>query len=375
MRIPVLIPIVVLLAAGCTSRALRYAEARGEFDSITGYGAGPEEPDGLTFRARADRWPWTVRLWRGSGFDWLLAQTFSLAPVPNDIDNPSEFARDRLGWMAAAAEDRLGELADMGVRALWLVAYDPQPLDQIVAIGCFETVLTQLGVDPLAIRTPARAGESEALAVDADLRTLDRIAPWARGGEAPRALERAFAEAAVRRSTAHAASSASTGRRLLRYFLRAAVDEQDPELRRIFERGLVDTLANESALALRVRLAVARDEEVRIQALHALVRLSGPRAVAWSLAALARFQTSERFRREWVRLCATLPVALVDVGHPGGPTPLEFLYDVVKNDPDEGLRSLGLEALALCLGRDIDHDPAWADVWWNQRVLDRGVGR
>ncbi|MFO1051998.1 MAG: hypothetical protein U1F36_07270 [Planctomycetota bacterium] len=374
---------LAIAGSGCTTSMGNYLEARDGFDSVTGYDEGPDEPARFEFAATARRWPWFVRFTGGTGIGWVIAKMVG-RPHRMPVENPSEFARDNLEWMRRYGGTTLGQIAETAVRALWIVDNDPQPLDQMVAIGVVEEVLDYLQVDPLRIAPPKRGGDAEAQAIDADLRTLDRLAPWTRGGRPPTALERDLAVAAIGRSTATPHSSASVGRRLIRFLLRAANDERDPVLRAALERGLVDTLANETAWSLLWRVQVTQSDDVRSTAITSLVRRCGPAGVRWIVATLARFELSPAIRRQLVRLCAALPPDQVDVASERGPSPVVFLYDLVKRrdaarrnenergfwtDEEDAVSGLALEALALCLSRDIDHDSAWADRWWNERAL------
>lgn len=381
---PRAIPLVVAVLAGCAGPELSYSIARGEFDSVTGHATGSDEAAGFAFRADVDRWPWTVRLFYGTGFDWLLARVFGLQPSARGADNPSGVARGRLAEMAGYVDLSLGHLADVAERALWVAARDPQPLDQAVAVESLERVLAELGIDPLESPVADAGGEATVAAIDADLRVLESAAPWRRAEREPSAPERRRALASLQRAIARPHPSAELGRRLTRFLHRAAVADTDPSLRQAWVDGLATVVGQEASRMLRIKLTVSDElgvprDDVRRSAILAIVRLAGPRAVPWIVHQLVRsgagrLDSSEHVRRLVVRLCAALPAELVDVRVGEGPSPIEFLYDVVKRDDLAGLRTVALEALAICLGRDTSHDPTWADAYWQERAL-RGAGR
>jgi hypothetical protein len=404
--------LLVALLGACRSHELSYVMARAEFDSVTAYATGAEEPQRLAFRSEAEQWPWTLRVLAGTGIDWALAAAFGIEPKPRPIENPSEFARDNLRVMIDSAEDDIDRLAHAAVRALWIAAHDPQPLDQLLAIGVFERVLEFLDVDPLELaidrgllaRVPIDPG-----VLEPDLALLDRVAPWNRGDGEVSELTRDALDGVITRLALRPYSDASTGRRLLRFFLRAAEVERDAKLRALFTQALIDSLAIETAVALLLRHEragavgdTARDE-VRIEALRVLVRRSGPRALLWSLARVAPFENGENLRRTWIRMCSALPPELADAREGDGQSPLEFLYDVLKTDERQGLRTLAHWALAAALDprgiasdveapeglvpageasaetrltvRGLSLDSSWADEWWRKRVLERGDRR
>src|SRR5690606_3365591 len=159
------------------------------------------------------------------------------------------------------------------------------------------------------------------------------------------------------------AGNGRLGRRVVRALLGAAATETDALLLAATRQALADALACELAHAMRVELA-STDPDVRENALLALVRLSGPKAVPFSLRLLAappaegrrRYDPSPSFRRAWVRLCAQLPQPLVFESYAGGPRPIEYLYDTATADEDEGLRLLALDAMARALNRPLSFD-------------------
>lgn len=402
----------VALLGACRSHELSYVMARAEFDSVTAYASGAEEPQRLAFRSEAEQWPWTLRVLAGTGIDWALAAAFGIEPKPRPIENPSEFARDNLRVMIDSAEDDIDRLAHAAVRALWIAAHDPQPLDQLLAISVFERVLEFLDVDPLALAIDrglvARVPIDPAV-LEPDLALLDRVAPWNRGDGEVSELTRDALDGVITRLAQRPYSDASTGRRLLRFFLRAAEVERDATLRALFTQALIDSLAIETAVALLLRHEragavgnTARDE-VRIEALRVLVRRSGPRALLWSLARVAPFENGENLRRVWIRMCSALPPELADAREGDGQSPVEFLYDLLKTDERQGLRTLAHWALAAALDprgiasdvaapeglvptgessaeprltvRGLSLDASWADEWWRKRVLERGDRR
>lgn len=53
-----------------------------------------------------------------------------------------------------------------------------------------------------------------------------------------------------------------------------------------------------------------------------------------------------------------------------GPTPIEFLFETLKYDPDPSLRRVAAEAIAVVLGRRIAIDTDWIDSWWREYALN-----
>jgi hypothetical protein len=365
-----------LLPAGCTT----YEVARMEFDSITGFDLARDgEPERVAYRHDVARWPWAVRQFEGTGFDWFLAVTSGARPGPREIDNPAEMLRERMQALTELAVEDFGRTADLAHRLLWVVAREEAALDQIIALSSLGELLAAMQVDPLQVPFASPDPVADLDATEAALRSLEALAPAARAGRALDDAERRRYLGALRGLGRRPSGSAAAGRRVIRVLLRCAATEPDAELRAATRQSLADAIACEAAQAIRIQLA-STSADVREAALRTLHRLSGPRVVPFSLRALAsrpggggswRYDPDEGFRRTWVRMCAQLPPELVFASYDGGPQPIEFLYDTATRDESEGLRIVALDALSRALGRPVSLDRAWADAWWTDLSLER----
>lgn len=366
------------LLSGCTL----YQVARMEFDSGTGFDTAIGEPETLAYRDEVLRWPWLVRVFEGSGFDWLIAVTTGVRPAPKEVTNPSGLVRERMVSLTDLALGDLGRMADVCHRLLWVAARDDHPLDQIVALQSMTRMLGDMNVDPLAVPFSSPDPVVALEQVEEELARLEAVAPERRGGVPLDDSERRGYLRALAIVSARPSGSASQGRRTVRTLLHAATAERDPVLGDATRRALADTMSNEMAQMLRVKL-IAPAPEVREAALVSLHRLSGPLAVPYSLGALATrptggdwtYDSSESFRRMWVRLCGQLPREFVFVRYQGGPSPIEFLYDTARADASSGLRLVALDAMARALGRTtVTLERDWADRWWRDYALRAGQG-
>ncbi len=361
------------LLAGCA----QYGRVLMEFDSVTGFHAVGIEPRTLDFRADATRWPWLVRQLEGSGIDVAIAKTFSVEPGPKELENPSEFVRERVGEMVEFAGDDLLRTAAISRRLCWLAAIDGQTLDELVTLDAIEAILRRLDVDPLAVPfTPA----NRAAALDqrkAQLATIERFAPSQRNGKALDAASLEEYVQALRAVAAFPSGAPATDRATVDRLAQALREEDDGRLREATATALAAVTRNTLADTMR-RALVARSAKVRQSALLAVYRLSGPEVVPFVLfqltvaaprAGVREYDPDEGYRRTLLQVCAGLPETWLDATFAGGPPPIEYVYDTAVRDPSEGLRRIGLSALAHCLGRPVSFDSQWANDWWRERAL------
>jgi hypothetical protein len=359
------------LAVGCAS----YERVRMEFDSVTRFDGFDDEPAELDYQQLAKRWPWTVRATEGSGFDSVLAFLFGLEPYPMPIDNPVGFVRERIPMLVELADGDPAESAEVARRLLWVLERDEQSLNRVVAIEGIATLLEAMAVDPLRRPMARDARDPAQEAVAAAWGALAERGP-ARG-DAPLSVEQRSAWVrALETLTERPLGRGADDRRLLHALAVAQRDEQDRALREPVRRALAAAAANAMADGLRRHL-LDGTPEVREAALLALYRLGGSAALAYSLRALSlptgglqRYDQSRSIRLLWIRMCSQVGGDVVFQQHAGGPTGIEFLYDMVRGD-DDGLRLNALEAMAICLGRPISFDAAWADEWWREYSLAR----
>lgn len=369
--VAVVLPGLVLLAAGCSTG---YGTHRMEFDSITGFEGAVGEPESMEFPDQVRRWPWPIRQIEGSGFDLLFTFLIGIQPTPREVDDPGRRLRLATLGMAEKAGDDLGRIADATHRLLWLAAYDLQPLDQMTTLSALESLLVSLGADPLKLPQASRDAprqleiEERALTVLAEyLGAVDR----ARRDDQSLDLQPADRDAlatALAVLAARPSPHAPTGRRAVRMLLATTRALGSDELREVARYALADRCAAELAQMLRIR-ALAQLTDVRLAAIHSLVRLSGPHAVAYTLAQddPRRRQSHLDIRRTWVRLCGGVPIEYAERGWGDGPSPLEFLFDTIRGDEDEGLRLVATDAMARLLGRPVSLDPAWVEEFWRAR--------
>ncbi len=360
---------LVLVLGGCTS----FQTALAEFDSVTQREGAEAEPERLVYAPAPQRYPWLVRQLDGLGVDFLVRTAFQVERSPSPVDNPLEFARERVQIVVAKARGDLPRTALAADRALWVAQVGgDQPLAQAQAVDGIAALLTDLGFDPLALQLP-----------DPTATTETRVAAWLealRGGWP----DQRGASFDGERRTAYAAALAALGERplpdaadqraLIRALGRGVALERDPELVGPTQEALRRALFHGLALGLRSAL-FAPAPVVREAAILAFRRLGGVAAVPFVLALVAkapaavpsginRFDDDRHVRLMLVGLCGQLrgDAALRGVG--GGPAPIEYLYETCSADADSGLRLVALEALARALGRPIVFEGQWAERWW-----------
>ncbi len=367
--LPVLLAFL-LMAAGCSTG---YGTHRMEFDSITGFEGAVGEPESMDFPDQVRRWPWPIRQIEGSGFDLLFAFLIGIQPTPREVDDPGRRLRLATLGMAEKAGDDLGRIADATHRLLWLAYYDPQPLDQMTTLSGIESLMVSLGADPLQSPQVSRDAprqlevEERALTVLAEyLGAVDR----ARRDDQRLELQPADREVlatALAVLAARPSPHAPTGRRAVRMLLATARELGSDDLGEVARYALADRCAAELGWMIRI-LSVDSRIDVRMAAIHSLVRLSGPHAVAFTLAQDPRRREAHLdIRRTWVRLCGGMPIEFAERGWGDGPSPLEFLFDTIRDDEDEGLRLVATDAMARLLGRPVSLDPAWVEEFWRAR--------
>ena len=356
----------------------------GEFDSATNLSLQRGEPEKLAYQDQPKRWPWMIRSLGGSGLDWAIAWLFGIEPSPQSVDNPSGYVRERLMVLADQATGDLVMTAHAASRLLWIAEEDQvHALNQVTAIARVARMMKDLGLDPLHRPPPDDDSTRSRAEYLADRRLL--AAAWpSRRPDGLSAEQRQAYLSALFRLTEKPTAEGRQGRDLLRDLAYRVVLEGDAELRSATELALRESLANEFAQGIHRGLR-STSPEVREAATLALYELSGPQAVPFCLAVLhdrsrsgVEFDPSPELRRTLIRICGQLrgevlyQTAAMASGQEG-PMPIRYLYETARDDREEGLRSIALEAMALSLGRPIDFDQDWADEWW-RGFLANGVG-
>jgi hypothetical protein len=378
------------LACACTS----FDTALQEFDAVTGLrtegrgadGSAPDEVRFLRGEPAYDydplRYPWLVRQLDSVGLDGLLRLTVDASPEPTPVDNPVEFARERLDMLGRKAGADLHRMAKAAMRQLWIAQFgSDQPINQITALRGLASLASTCGFDVLAAPLPdAAAATAEQIA--AWERQLAAGSPGRRSGELG-ADERGDYQRALAAITAQPLPEPLDQCRLIFALDRILELERDPQLVQPTRTALVRALYHGVANGLREGLFAA-SPEVRDAAVRLLFRLGGVDAVPFILAAKAkpiaatgmnRFDDDRFVRLTLVRICGQLQrePATRSVGR--GPPAVEYLYETAVRDSDAELRLAALEALALCLGRDVSFDPEWAERWWRDEYVPHGGAR
>jgi hypothetical protein len=375
-----------LAACGCPS----FAASLAEFDSVAGWRANLAEPVRVEYQVTAERLPLLVRTVEGTGIDLLMTEVFGVAAAPTELDNPAEFARDRIDCMIGEAAGDLHRSALLGVRLVWVIEGDEQPLNQALAVDGVGRLLDGLGASPLGDDRPRATSDDQA------------VLSWH-----PRAalLRRALARLLAARASPLSAEEREAliavadlppptprdGREMvlvLNALARRSGARDRQVIRSVLQRVLVRALVD----ALERAVYEARVPLVRETAIRTCCRLRGRDAVPRLLRVMtaARAARSKRpagrdpgvelnpydqdpgVRLLLVRMSAQLPAAEALAARQGGVPVVEFLYDVIADvNSERGLQAAALEALALCLGRTVSLDRAWADEWYATYVAQR----
>lgn len=378
----------VLALAGCGCPG--FTTSMAEFDSVAGWRPAQAEPDVVDYSEDAERMPLPLRVLEGSGLDVALSGLLGIEPSTSKISSPSAFARER---MLCFAEDAVGDMhrtALAAARLSWVLDGDRHALNQITALRGLQVLAQALGLDPLAVDLgplPDKSDEATVAAWQPHIETLRVCATEIAAGRRLSATLAATCDQALQQGR-DVAPPAPRDRRaqllLLNYLAHRA---SEGALRQHAGATLDIVLRRTAADSLRRALFEPRSPEVRDAAIRVCCGLGGNAAVARILRSVATPQADGRavvgrndldrgVRLTLVRLCGQLPPEDALRAEPGGPAPVEFLYDVISDfGADRALHVAALEALACCLRRPVSFDRAWADAWWSDYVVNRGVDR
>ncbi|HLU40390.1 MAG TPA: hypothetical protein VK081_13475 [Planctomycetota bacterium] len=356
-----------------------------EFDSVAGWQPARPEPDVVAYGEEAERLPFPVRALEWSGLDVALTGLFGIEPRRTKVASPSSFARERMLCFAEDAVADRHRTALAVARLSWVLDGDPHPLNQIIAVHGLEILAADVGLDPLQQDLGPVANQSDEAIARAwqphVLALRDVVTELAHGREPEPQLRDACVAAIA--EVEHLVPPSPRDRRgqmlLLNYL---AHRTRDPAIVAPAEAALDLVMRRLAADSLRRALYEPRSPAVRDAAVRACCALGGLPAVPRIL----RLVTSPRasggiptaaeldrdVRLTLVRLCGQLPEQVAMRAEPGGPAPVEFLYDVIADGgADRALQVAALEALACCLGRPVDLDRTWADRWWADYVVNR----
>ena len=381
--IRLLIPWLGLSACGCPN----FSTALSEFDSVAGWQPAKAEPDVVSYQEEAQRMPLPVRALEWSGLDVALTGLFGLEPSKSKINNPGQFARDRLQCVAEQAGGDVHRTALAVARLSWVLDGDPHPFNQITALHGLHMLAVSLALDPLRQdmgTVGEQSDEAIVLAWEPHVSAMRDAVTEIAGGQGLSAATSARCVASIAR-VAEQVPPAARDRRaqmLLLNFLAHRAAER--ELRVTALSALDISLRRLAADSLRRALYEPRSPLVRDGAVRACCALGDEAAVARILrsvttprgAATTASTASDldrAVRLTLVRLCGQLPAAQAMRGVQGGPPPIEFLYDVIADgSADRALQVAALEALACCLGKPLSIERAWADAWWADYVVNKG---
>jgi len=356
----------------CTSFGL----ATSEFDAVAGLEDDKAWPDELTYRHDPLRYPWVYRQLDALGFGAIFRVILRVGRTAHDVENPSGFARERLWIMVDRAAGDLHATA-MAVRRLLLVAEldEAQPMNQAVAVLGLGRLMESLDLDPMQMRFPDPSITTQAM-VEAWISRLDEGWPLKRSGPRLPPDQREAYLSALASIVQLPHPSAAGQRGLIGALDRLNELEADPTLRSAARDALSRALFHGLSMGL-WRALFASSARVRESAIRALHRLGGSESVPVILAWIAkpssvaargvnRYDDDKYVRLALVRMCGQLGTERALTASGTGPAPAEFLYETFFDDPDPGLRTVALEALAFCLRRDVSFDRKWAESWWSE---------
>jgi hypothetical protein len=374
----------VPLLGGCGCPG--FATAMAEFDSVAGWRPAQAEPDVVVYSEDAERLPFAVRALEWSGLDVALTGLFGIEPGKTKIASPSSFARAR---MLCFAEDAVGDLHREALaiaRLSWVLDGDPHAFNQIAAVYGLRAVSADLRLDPLREDPGPTGGLSDEAVVVAwqpHVAALrERATALASAPPPPPGTAAAAADAAAR-APQQVPPSPRDRRAQMLLLNYLAHRDPDRELRRAARGALEVVMRRLVADSLRRALYEPRSPAVRDAAVRVCAGLGDASAVARILRSVASPRAAgsdprasgldRSVRLTLVRLCGQLPRAVAERAEPGGPAPVEFLYDVIADSSaDTALHVAALEALACCLGRPVLLERGWADAWWAEFVLRGG---
>lgn len=332
----------------------------GQFDVVTGL-AGGVEPAAIDYTGNVAVWS---RRLEAAGSEIEVAA----------YENPSGFAREALLGMVVLARDDFDWIAEIAPRLLFVAHVDDNTLNRIEALEGISDFLFDLGVDPLRVRV----GEPRTAATRSAL--FERLAEIdaSKRSASLSDTDRATIAELLREVVETPMDTHTADRELLRLLTRLWRRETDGRVESELRTALAGAIRNAGGRAAAVALR-SPDARIRAVAANLYHRLSGAAAVPFVLQRLsrtggARFEYSSLAseRRMLLRMCASLSGEDLYASHDDGPRPIDFIYDTVARDEDEGLRFIALETMARCLGRPISFDPSWADAWWREFSLRDG---
>ena len=375
----------LLAMAGCGCPG--FATAMSEFDSVAGWQPAKSEPDVVVYSEEAERMPFTIRALEWSGLDVALTGLFGIEPSKSKINSPASFARERMLCFAEDAASDVHRTALAVARLTWVLDGDPQALNQITALRGLQILATRLALDPLRQDIGPIADQSDeaiALAWQPHIAALRDGVSDLVGGRDLSAATRAACISAFARVSEQIPPAARDRRAqmlLVSYLAHRAADREVVSTASAALNTCVRRLAADS---LRRALYEPRSPMVRDAAIRVCCALGDGAAVARILRSVTTPRTpanavvpasdlDRAVRLTLVRLCGQLPQADAVHAEPGGPAPVEFLYDVIADgSADRALQVAALEALACCLSRPVSIERRWADQWWADYVVNRG---
>ena len=358
-------------AGGCTT----FTTAVTEFDSVARIEGTEQWPEEVDYRHDPKRYSWFARKTDGIGSGWLLRDVFHVEPTPTEVDNPSGLARECVEVMGDKGVGDLNRIALATRRLLWVAELDVEhPLNQALALGGIEILMAALGFDPNDMQLPDPEIMTRAK-VDAWVNTLDSGWPGSRPGTALVEPERSEYLVALESLTQLPLVSGRRQRALIGALDKGLMLEHDESLVEPSREALRKALYHGMSLGIRRALS-SESPLVREAAIRALHQLGGIDSMPKVLELVAkpssaaarginRYDEDRFVRLTLVRMCGQLDRERALQSSGNGPAAVELLYETFFADPDEGLRTMALQALAQVLERDVNFEPGWAERWWS----------
>jgi len=357
-------------AQGCTS----FDTAAAEFDDVARLNESDEWPEEVDYRTDPRRFPWVIRQLDGVGSGFVFRRILGAVPIRTEVENPAALVRECMSVLSTVTNEDLALCAVAGRRLLWVAELDNEhPLNQSLAIGGVEQVMSVLGFNPVSMELPDPAVMTPAM-IDSWIEALNDGWPGTRDGESLAEDKRAGYVDALRQLTQLPLGSGDRQRALIGALGKGLRLEWDPELILPTHDALRRALYHGLCMGLR-RGLTSESALVRETSIRAYHHLGGADSVPHLLALIAKPTTAvseglnrydeDRFvRMALVNICGQLDRERATRSERDGPAAVEFLYETLFADPDAGMRTIALEALARCLGRPIDFDRRWAERWW-----------
>ncbi len=380
--------VALAVLSACSSFATSVEELE---DALSLTGEGQEQR--LEWRREVERLPWYAR---GTVSRFVFHSVLGSDRTAVQLDNPSQWARERIELLSDWAGDSLERTAEATAILVPVVERDLAPLNRVFAIEEMATLLATMQGDLKQTFESALFRRSSDPRQAIARKTFDAFEPGQRqrlladsstGGAFTEAQRRGYV-GAIRSLVDEPLLDWWDRRALLMDLNNAWQNEPDPELRQLTAASL--RIATWHALVWgvtdRLKERGRASAPARRSAVAVLHRLGGPDIVPHLLALLEipgserlgneRFEDDALGQLQLVHLCGqldleraltTADLALLESRQ--GPAPVELLCEYALLEPTSdptNRRMIARAALSVCLQREIEFDDAWVVDWYEQ---------